>query len=300
MKLLTYDTGAGPRCGVLQGDHVVDVTALLGANQTLRDVQALLETGNSAIDQVGDALGRSAATPGAPLASVRLRSPVLRPPTVRDFMIYEEHATAQGTREQVEAWYRMPIFYFSSPLCIFGPDDQIPFPGAAERLDYELELGCIIGRAGSNVSEADGMSYVAGYTIFNDWSCRDLQMDEMAVRLGPAKGKDSASTAKPWFCVVISTLPVSRSNTGWFTPRCPNFNLNVLAPQASDNNWWPRQIPKIGVLPINSRIVLWAYSSGSGSPGPFDRKTPSGSSLSISDADVSPATIVTRLPREAK
>ena len=108
---------------------MVDVTALLGSSQTLRDVQALLETGDSAIDRVGDALGRSAATPGVPLASVRLRSPVLRPPTVRDFMIYEEHATAQGTREQVEAWYRMPIFYFSSPLCIFGPDDENPLSG---------------------------------------------------------------------------------------------------------------------------------------------------------------------------
>ena len=109
--------------------------------------------GDSPIERVADALAKNAAAPGLPVANVRLRSPILRPPTVRDFMIYEEHATDQGTRQPAEAWYRMPIFYFSSPLCIYGTGEQIPYPGAGERLDYELELGCVIGREGSNVSE---------------------------------------------------------------------------------------------------------------------------------------------------
>ena len=121
MKLLTYDTGNGPRCGVLRGDDVVDVAELLGSSQPLRDVQALLETGNNAVEQVRSALASNPAAPSVPLASVRLRAPVLQPPTVRDYMIYEEHATGQGTREREEAWYRMPIFYFSNPLCISGP-----------------------------------------------------------------------------------------------------------------------------------------------------------------------------------
>jgi 2-keto-4-pentenoate hydratase/2-oxohepta-3-ene-1,7-dioic acid hydratase in catechol pathway len=198
MKLLTYDTGTGPRCGVLQDDHVVDVTALLGAEQTLRDVRALLEYGDSPVDRVRDTLSRNVAALGVPLASVRLRSPILQPPTVRDFMIFEEHATGQGTRQQVDAWYRMPIFYFSNTLRIFGPDDQIPYPSASEMLDYELELGCVIGREGSDISESDALDYIAGFCIFNDWSCRDLQFDEMAARLGPAKGKDSATSLGPW------------------------------------------------------------------------------------------------------
>ena len=120
MKLLTYDAGAGPRCGVLDGERVVDVTALLGRRRTLRDVRDLLETVESGIDRVGEAMSRSSAAPGTPLAQVRLRAPVLRPPTVRDFMIYEEHATAQGTRTREEAWYRMPIFYFSNPSASMG------------------------------------------------------------------------------------------------------------------------------------------------------------------------------------
>ena len=92
-----------------------------------------------------------------------------------------------------EAWYRLPIFYFSNTLRIFGPDDEVPFPAATERLDYEMELGCVIGREGSDIAAADGMDYIAGFCIFNDWSARDLQFDEMAVGLGPAKGKDSAT-----------------------------------------------------------------------------------------------------------
>ena len=100
MKLLTYDTGAGPRCGVLRGDDVVDVSALLGAAQPLQDVRALLELGESAVDRVRDALAGNPGAQAVPLSGVRLRSPVLQPPTVRDFMIYEEHATAQGTRER--------------------------------------------------------------------------------------------------------------------------------------------------------------------------------------------------------
>ena len=210
MKLLTYDTGTGPRCGVLRDDQVVDVSALLGVAQPLQDVRALLEVGESSIDRVRDALAGNLSVQSLPLASVRLRSPVLQPPTVRDFMIYEEHATAQGTRQRNETWYRMPIFYFSNPLCIYGPDDHIPFPSASEMLDYELELACIIGREGRNVPEAEAMAYIAGFCIFNDWSCRDIQSDENTVGLGPAKGKDSASSIGPWLVTTDELEPYLR------------------------------------------------------------------------------------------
>ena len=101
----------------------------------------------------------------------------------------------------------MPIFYFSSPLRIFGPDETVPFPSASQMLDYELEIGCVIGRDGSNVSEGVAFSYIAGFLIFNDWSCRDLQRDESEVGLGPAKGKDSASTLGPWLVTTDEMAP---------------------------------------------------------------------------------------------
>ncbi len=210
MKLLTYDTGVGPRCGVLQDGNVVDVTALLGEDRALRDVRALLELGDGAIDRVGDALAGGASAPAAPLAQVRLRAPVLQPPTVRDFIVYEEHASSQGTRVPDEVWYRMPVFYFSNTLCIYGPDDTVPFPSTSEQYDYEMEIGCIIGRAGSDVAPGNALSHIAGFCIFNDWSARDVQFDEMAFGLGPAKGKDTASSIGPWMVTTDEMAPYIR------------------------------------------------------------------------------------------
>ena len=198
MKLVTYESENVPRAGVIVDEQVLEVATLLGEEGGLRDVRALLELPNDPLTRLKSALGSARAGQGVPLDRVRLRAPILQPPTVRDFMVYEGHANGGGTRQLSDAWYRLPIFYFSNPLCIFGPEDAIPYPSASEQLDYELELAAVIGREGSNIAEADAFSYIAGFTIFNDWSCRDLQRDEMEARLGPAKGKDSASSLGPW------------------------------------------------------------------------------------------------------
>jgi 2-keto-4-pentenoate hydratase/2-oxohepta-3-ene-1,7-dioic acid hydratase in catechol pathway len=213
MRLLTYDIGSGPRAGVLDGDSVVDVTALLGAAYTLRDVRALLEYSESAIESVRDALP-SRVAPSVPLQDVALRAPILQPPTVRDHIAFEEHATGQWTREsegpRMDAWRRLPIFYFSNPLCIVGPGETVAYPAAARQLDYECELAAVVAHAGSNIAEEDADPYIAGFTIFNDWSCRDLQADESQFGLGPAKGKDSASSLGPWIVTPDEMAPYYR------------------------------------------------------------------------------------------
>jgi len=231
MKLCTYDAGNGPRAGVVVDGRVLDVAALLGEQSGLRDVRALLELPNDPLTRLKSALGSAGAAPGVPLAGVRLRAPVLQPPTVRDFMVYEGHATAGGTRQLSDAWYRLPIFYFSSPLRIFGPEDAVPYPSASDQLDYELEIGAVIGREGGNIAEADAFSYIAGFTIFNDWSCRDLQRDEMEVRLGPAKGKDSATSLGPWMVTTDELAPHIRN--GRLYVRC---TLKVNGVQWMDND----------------------------------------------------------------
>jgi fumarylacetoacetate (FAA) hydrolase len=170
MKLVCYDTADGPRAGVVVDEQVLDVATLLKEQDGLRDVRALLELPNDPLTRLKSALSSASSAQGLPLAKVRLRAPILQPPTVRDFMVYEGHASAGGTRQLSNAWYRLPIFYFSNPLCIFGPEDAVPYPSASEQLDYELELAAVIGREASNVTEADALSYIAGFTIFNDWS----------------------------------------------------------------------------------------------------------------------------------
>src|SRR4051812_27494429 len=121
MKLLTYENGSGPRAGVLVDGRVVDVASLLGEAAGVRDVRALLELPNAPLERLKAAL--AGAPEGVPLGSVRLRPPILQPPTLRDHIIYEEHATQQFTREISESWYRLPVFYFSNPLRIFGTDE---------------------------------------------------------------------------------------------------------------------------------------------------------------------------------
>ena len=198
----------------------------------LRDVRALLELPNDPLTRLKSALGSARARRRVyRWTSVRLRAPILQPPTVRDFMVYEGHANAGGTRQLSDAWYRLPIFYFSNPLCIFGPEDAVPYPSASEQLDYELELAAVIGREANNVAEADAFSYIAGFTIFNDWSCRDLQRDEMEARLGPAKGKDSASSLGPWIVTTDELAPFIRD--GRLHVRC---TLKVNGVQWMENN----------------------------------------------------------------
>ena len=218
MKLLTYDTGAGPRCGVLQGDAIVDVTALLGEQRTIRDVGALLNLDDGAVERVGDALAGGATSLAVAADGVRLHSPILQPPTVRDFIVYEEHASSQGTREPNEVWYRMPVFYFSNTLCIYGPGDTVPFPSQSDQFDYEMEIGAVIGRNGRDVDPTDALSHIAGFCIFNDWSARDVQFDEMAFGLGPAKGKDTATTLGPWLVTTDEMMPHIRD--GRLNVRC--------------------------------------------------------------------------------
>jgi fumarylacetoacetate (FAA) hydrolase len=216
MKLLTYDSGNGPRAGVLQGNDVVDATTLVGSDRILRDVRALVEYADNAVERLQNALERVAA-PRVPLSSVKLRAPILQPPTVRDHIAFEEHATGQWTRDatgpRMEVWGRLPIFYFSNPLRIFGPEEDVPFPAATSQLDYECELAAIVAREGSNILEADADPYILGFTIFNDWSCRDLQADESLFGLGPAKGKDSASSLGPWIVTREEMAPYYRDGT---------------------------------------------------------------------------------------
>jgi len=125
-----------------------------------------------------------------PLADVLLRAPVLRPPAVRDFYAFEQHVkTARASRglEVPAEWYQQPVFYFSNPAGIFGPEDEVPYPEGTEELDYELEVAAVIGAEGA----------IGGFTVMNDWSARDFQRLEMKVGLGPAKGKDFATSLGP-------------------------------------------------------------------------------------------------------
>ena len=127
--------------------------------------------------------------------------PILRPPSLRDFYAFEEHVRTMWERrggEVPEAWYRLPVFYFSNVSEIRGPDEAVWSPAASHELDYELEIAALVDTPARNLAPERAEEAIGGYTILNDWSARDLQREETAVRLGPAKGKDFASSIGPW------------------------------------------------------------------------------------------------------
>ena len=130
----------------------------------------------------------------------KILSPILRPPTFRDFYGFEQHArTLRGRRglDMIQAWYEIPAFYFSNPNSLIGADAEVFAPASSKELDYELELGAVIGKPARDVPAERAWECVAGLTIINDFSARDLQRAEMEVGLGPAKGKDFATAVGP-------------------------------------------------------------------------------------------------------
>jgi fumarylacetoacetate (FAA) hydrolase len=139
----------------------------------------------------------------AVLAAVDLRfgPPVLRPPSFRDFYAFERHVRTMWERrggEVPDAWYRLPIFYFSNVSEVRGPDEPVHAPRGSTELDFELEVAAVVDTPAANLPAGRAEEAIGGYTILNDWSARDLQRDETTARLGPAKGKDFASTIGPW------------------------------------------------------------------------------------------------------
>jgi len=142
-----------------------------------------------------------------PLSAVEFTIPV-QPRSFRDFYAFQQHVErcrSNRGAEMVPQWYEMPVFYFSNPFSFMGPKSPVFAPKGCERLDFELEVACVVGKAGKNIRAADAHQHMIGLVVLNDWSARDIQMQEVAVGLGPAKGKDFATSFGPYL-VTLSEL----------------------------------------------------------------------------------------------
>ncbi len=134
-------------------------------------------------------------------SDLRFGPPILRPPGFRDFYAFERHVRTMWERrggEVPQAWYDLPIFYFSNTSEIRGPADPVWAPRGSLELDFELEIGALVDTPALDLSEERAEEAIGGYFVMNDWSARDLQRAETVVRLGPAKGKDFATSIGPW------------------------------------------------------------------------------------------------------
>ncbi len=198
MRFVTYQEGEGERAGVLEGDG--DMVRTLPAGVSLL---SLLGDDGSRLHEAGEAA--LAGGEAVPQSSVRLLAPLPNPPTIRDFYAFEQHvATARRNRglEMEPDWYELPVFYFTNPYAVVGPDAPVPSAPGTERLDFELEVAAVVGRGGANLTPEDAAGRIVGLTIMNDWSARDVQMREMRLSMGPVKGKDFATSLGPWLVTV--------------------------------------------------------------------------------------------------
>ena len=228
MKLVTFEVasplGASRRSGAIEGGHVFDLAlsraaqladrgnpraGAIGAAEVPSEMLELLRGGDYALEAAREALDHAAssgteefegATIRHELAAVRLLAPLPRPNSLRDYLVFEEHLSNIYTRLDRQfppEWFNLPAHYKGNVDAIYGPGDTVPYPSFTDQLDYELEICAVVGRRGHRVRAEDATPYIAGYTIYNDWSARDFQMRESSVGIGPGLGKDFASSLGP-------------------------------------------------------------------------------------------------------
>ncbi len=206
MRIARIEIEGAPRTAVVSADgesarllaNAVSVFDLLAAEPAERERIA-----GEAVAEVG-------------ISQARLLAPV-QPATVRDFSVFEQHTEGVRRYRDPEAtvpdiWYESPFCYFSNPHAVNGSDDAVAVPPGCVDLDFELEVAAVIGRPGSNLAPEDAGAHIAGYTIFNDWSARDLQLAEMRLGLGICKGKDFANTLGPWIVTADELEPYRRED----------------------------------------------------------------------------------------
>ena len=222
MKLATFEvsTPAGPlrRLGAALDHRLVDLAASYAAHLEGRDpgcdagrlasllfppdMTLFLGSGTLGLDAARSAIDAAGAQDEALGArtsyaenEVRLLAPLTRPRVLRDFLTFEGHMNqafkALGRTEPISPlWYEVPAYYKGDPDTVVGPDAVVSIPRYCQKFDFELELAVVIGRRGKNIAKADAGRYIAGYTIWNDFSARDQQMKEGPLGMGPSKAKD--------------------------------------------------------------------------------------------------------------
>ena len=193
MRWVTFrDSSGGQRAGLVRDDEIlalgpgVTLLSLLGD-----DGERLAVAGEQAARDPRDIIRLDTAT---------LLAPIPRPPTVRDFYAFEQHVKTARRRRGLEMdpdWYELPVFYFSNPTAVVGSHDDVPVAPGTQQMDFELEVACVVGMPGRDLSPDRAGRHIAGFCVMNDWSARDIQRREMKLSMGPVKGKDFATTLGP-------------------------------------------------------------------------------------------------------
>jgi len=207
MKLVTFDAGRGPRLGAMVPSGVFDLSdAASDQGASLpASMQDLIEQGRHYWRIARDVIAKQGKKNNLSIEAVRLLSPLPRPVRLRDASLFLEHMEAaliKLGRKMDPQFKEQVIYYNADHVHVFGTGTEITWPTASTWIDYELEWACVIGVPGADISRDDASGHIFGFTIFNDWSARDLQFPFMNAGLGPGAGKDFANTLGP--CIVTT------------------------------------------------------------------------------------------------
>ncbi len=217
MKLATFVGPEGkPAIGLVDTDRqaILDVRRAAGIggdkNPAFIDMLAFIDAGAEALTAAKRLQQAWPIAASLPMAGLKWLAPLPEPRQIRDCLVFEEHlrnslkrAGERGNRAPQpipDVWYRQPIYYKANRFSVVGPDADVIWPSYSNWMDFELELGCVIGKTGKDIAPDRALDHVFGFTIFNDFSARDAQYAEMEGRLGPAKGKDfdTGNVIGPW------------------------------------------------------------------------------------------------------
>ncbi|OYU94493.1 MAG: fumarylacetoacetate hydrolase [Bacteroidetes bacterium B1(2017)] len=230
MKLVTYTHQNATQLGIYQDGTIYNLNALnAGLPNNMRE---FLQGGEAFIASAKEIDAKLKADPsfavGISEKEVSLEAPVPNPTSCRDGYAFRQHVAAARRNRKVpmiEEFDQYPIFYFTNHNAIQGPGEIRCMPDHFQKLDFELEAAIVVGKKGRNITAAQADEYIAGYMIMNDMSARTLQMEEMLLNLGPAKGKDFSTVIGPWFVTPDELeqykIPAKPEHTG------NNYNLNM-------------------------------------------------------------------------
>ena len=250
MKLVSYLKDDRDQLALLVDDLLFDLETVhpdLPGNMSMflnywEDVVSTAQAGIVMIDEEKIARGK-----GIAVDSVQLLAPVPFPTSCRDGYAFRQHvAAARRNRkaDMIAEFDQYPIFYFTNHHSVKGPGEVYCMPDHFEKLDFELEAAIVICKAGRNIRAEEADEYIGGLMIMNDFSARRLQMEEMLLNLGPAKGKDFATTIGPWLVTLDELqdfeVPAKEGHTGksWnLKMSCRVNGVQVSEGNLSDMDW---------------------------------------------------------------
>lgn len=249
MKFVSIRKDNREQAGLLVGEKIYvlkDIDASIPAT-LLEMLQDWEVNKRKAADVQKKIAGDAARYGGIDFKDASILAPVPRPTSCRDGYAFRQHVAAARRNRKVEMipeFDSYPIFYFTNHNAVQGPGDIVCMPDHFEKLDFELEAAVILGKKGRNFSAAEADDYIAGYCIMNDMSARTLQMEEMKLNLGPAKGKDFSTVIGPWLITPdelepfkIPAKPGHTGNNYNLTMTCRVNGVEVSRGNVGDMDW---------------------------------------------------------------